>query len=113
MEPDRIRLARRHEEHVTVTEERLGSVAVENRPGVRHRNHAEGDPGSEIRFDDAGDNVDRRALRGEDEVDSNRPCHLSQTLHGCFNLTRSPDHQIGELVHDHDDVRKPVLVVVR
>src|SRR4051794_5367748 len=64
--------AERLEEHVALTEKRLGAALVEDHTRVRLRRHCERDPGRHVRLDHAGDHVDRRALRGEYEVDTDR-----------------------------------------
>src|SRR5437763_10904407 len=64
------RRARREEEHVAVAEELLRPLRVEDGARVHLRGHLIGDARGEIRLDHAGDHVDRRALRGHDEVDA-------------------------------------------
>ena len=78
MQADEARRGRRQEQHVARAEQLLGAVAVENRARVDLRRHAERDPRGQVGLDQAGDDVDRRPLRREDQVDADRARHLRQ-----------------------------------
>ena len=63
-----------------------------------------------------GDDVDRRPLGGENQVDADRPRHLRQPRDRLFDLVAGNHHQVGELVDQHDDRRQRadlVAVVVQ
>ena len=60
----------RHVERVAVAEQAVGADRVENRARIRTRGDLERDARREVRLDEAGDHVDRRALGGDDQVDA-------------------------------------------
>ena len=66
----RIAGARRHVQHVALPEQRLRAHLVEDRARVDLARDLERDARRDVRLDEAGDDVDRRALRGEHEVDA-------------------------------------------
>ncbi len=53
----------------------------------------------------AGDDVDRRTLRREHEMDADGACHLREAGDGLLDVGAVEHHQVGELVDDDDDVR--------
>ena len=61
-------------------------------------------PGREVRLDRAGDDIDRRPLRGHDQVDAAGPRHLRQALDAGLDLFARDHHQVGHLVDDHHDI---------
>ena len=89
-----------------LAEQLLGAVAVENRARVDLRRHAERDPRRQVRLDQAGDDVDRRPLRREDQVDADRARHLREPADRFLDLVAGDHHQVGELVDHHDDERQ-------
>ena len=93
-----------HVEHVALAEQLLGAHLAENGAAVDLRGHLEGDAGREVRLDGAGDDVDRRALRREDDVHAGGARHLRQALHRAFDVLAGDHHQVGHLVDDDDDV---------
>ena len=102
------RRGRRQEQHVALAEQLLGAVAVENRARVDLRRHAERDARRQVGLDQAGDDVHRRPLRREDQVDADRARHLRQAADRLFDLVAGHHHQVGELVdHDHDEGQRP------
>ena len=48
--------------------------------------HLEGDAAGEVGLDDAGDDVDRRPLGGDDQVDADGPGQLGQAADGVLDL---------------------------
>ena len=70
--------------------------------------HLEGDARRNVRLDEAGDHVDRRTLRGEDQVDAGRARLLREARDQLLDLLAGDHHQVGELVdHDHDAAAAP------
>ena len=57
-----------------------------------------------VGFDDAGDDIDARTLRGDDAMDARGARHLRDARDGHFNIGRRDQHQVGQLVDDDDDV---------
>ena len=68
--------------------------------------HLERDARREVGLDHAGDHVDRRALRGEHQVDADGARHLRQARDRLLDLGRRGEHEVGQLVDQHDDVRQ-------
>ncbi len=96
--------AARHIEHVALAQQLLAALFAQDGAAVDLRRDLEGDPGREVGLDGAGDDVHRRALRGHDKVDARRARHLGQTLDGAFDVLARDQHQVGHLVHDHDQI---------
>ena len=99
----RLRRVDREIEHVAAAEQAFRAAHVEDRARVDLRRHGERDARGNVRLDDAGDHVDRRPLRCDDQVDTGRARELRQTADQGFDFARRDEHQVGELVdHDHD-----------
>ena len=96
--------AARHVEHVALAEQLFGALLAQDGAAVDLRRDLEGDAGREVRLDRAGDDVDRRTLRGEDDVDAGGARHLREALHRAFDVLAGDHHQVGHLVDDDDDV---------
>ena len=77
---------------------------VEDGARVDLRRHLERDARREVRLDQAGDDVDRRPLRREDQVDADRARLLREARDRVLDVLRRHHHQVGELVDDDDDV---------
>ena len=82
---------------------------VEDRPRVDLGGHRERDPAREVGLDQAGHDVDRRPLRGEDHVDARGARLLGEPDDRVLDVLALAHHQVGELVDDDDDVRHPVF----
>ena len=85
---------------------RLGAALVEDHPRVDLRGDGERDPGRDVDLDRPGDDVGRRALGGEQQVDADRPGLLGQADDRVLDLGRGDHHQVGELVDHAEDVRQ-------
>ena len=102
VEPDASRRGRRQKQHVALAEQLLGAVGVENRARVDLRRHAERDARRQVGLDQSGDDVHRRALRRQDQMDADGARHLRQPADRFLDLVARDHHQVRELV-DHDD----------
>jgi hypothetical protein len=71
------------EQHVAVAQQFVGPHFVQHDAAVGAAGHLERDPGRQVRFDQAGDHVDGRFLRGQDQVDADRPALLGQRMMCC------------------------------
>ncbi len=87
-------------------------LRVDDGAGVDLGGEAEAHAGGDVGLDEAGDDVDRWALRGEDEVDADGAGHLGEAGDGFFDVGAVEHHEVGELVDDDDDVGERLLVVV-
>src|SRR5262249_23319338 len=65
-----------HVEHVALAEQLLGALLAQNRASVDFGGDLERDAGRKISLDRAGDDIDRRPLRGQDHVQAGRARHL-------------------------------------
>src|SRR5208282_1738481 len=101
MNPSR---AGRQVEHVAASEERFGAVGVENGARVNFSCDAERDPRGEVCLDQAGDDIHRRPLRGEHQMNADGSRHLRQPGDGLFHIVAIEHHQISQLVDDDDDL---------
>ncbi len=67
----------------------------------------EGDAAGDIGFDDAGDHVGARGLGCDDHVDTGGARFLRDACDGGFDVGWGGLHEVGQLVHDDDDVGHP------
>jgi len=93
-------------QHVALTDQPLGAGLVQDDPAVGERGDRERHPARNVRLDDPGDDIDRGALRGEHQVDADRPGHLGDAHHRIFDVTSCHHHQVVELVDDDEDERE-------
>ena len=97
--------AHREEEPVAHTDQLLGARLIQDDPGIGERRGGERQPRRDVGLDQTCHHVDGRPLRGQHEVDTSGTRLLGDTDDGVLHITRSGHHQIGELVHDGEDVR--------
>ena len=93
------------EEHVAVAEQPFRTALIEHDSAIGPAGHLEGDAGWQVALDQARDHVDRRLLRGEDQVDADGPALLGQPDDVLLDLLACRHHHVGDLVGDHHDVR--------
>ena len=96
--------ARPEEEHVAVAQELIGAHFIEHDAAVGAAGHLEGDSRREVRFDQPGDYVDGRFLRGQNQMDADRPALLGQADDVLFDFLGGGHHQVGHFVGDHHDI---------
>ena len=106
LDPLHLRGSRGPEQHVALAEQRLRPALVEDHPRVGLRGDGEGDPGRDVDLDRPGDDVGRRALGREHEVDAGRARLLGQADDRVLDLGRGDHHQVGELVDHAEHVRQ-------
>ncbi len=92
------------EQHVAVAQQGLGARLVEDGARVDLRGHLQRDPAGEVGLDEAGDDVDRRPLGGEDQVQAGGARLLGEARDRGLDVLGGDHHQVGELVDDDDDV---------
>src|SRR3974390_874350 len=93
-----------HVQHVALAEQLLSALLAQDGAAVDLRRNLEGDASREVRLDGTGDDIDRRALRGEDHMDTGGARHLRQALDGTFDILAGDHTQVGHLVDDHHQV---------
>ena len=99
---DRLRTAQI--EHITLTDQLLGTSTVEDGLRVNAGTHLEGDTGGEVGFDITGDDGRRRTLGGDDHMDTHGTGQLGDTGDRQLNLLAGGHNQITELIDDHHDI---------
>src|SRR5690606_2144230 len=101
-------------EHVAHAEQLFRALLAQNRARVDLRRHLEGDAGREVSLDRTGNDVDRRALGGHDDMDARGAGRLGDALYrGCYVLA-GDHHQVGHLVDDgHDPGHGLVVAFLR
>jgi hypothetical protein len=88
----------------------LGAHFAEDGAAVDFRGDLKRDTGREVRLDGAGDDVDRRTLGGENDVQAGGARHLREALHRAFDVLAGHHHQVGHFVDDDDDVGQRIEV---
>ena len=103
--PHRLALPRLEKEHVTLAEEGLRPILIEDRPAVHLGCDPECDPARKVGLDEAGDHIHRGPLRREDQVQTHRAGLLRQSGQRRLDVGLHRHHEIGQLVHDDHDER--------
>src|SRR5690606_8124116 len=93
-----------HVEHVAHAEQLFRALLAQNRARVDLRRHLEGDAGREVSLDRTGNDVDRRALGGHDDMDARGAGHLGEALYRAFYVLAGDHHQVGHFVDDDHDI---------
>ena len=107
------RLARalRRIEHIAAAKQLFRAARVKNGAAVDLAGYRKRDAAGDVRLDDAGDHVDRRALGRDDQMDTRRARQLRQAADGLFHLARGDHHQVCQLVDDDDDLAHLLFVL--
>ena len=98
------RSARRQVKHITLAEQTVGAVFVENHSTVDLRCNLECNPARNVRFDHAGNDICSRRLRGYDQMNTRSACHLSYARNRGLDIGWRRLHQIGQFIDNDDDV---------
>ncbi len=93
-----------HVEHVAHAEQLFTALLAQDRAAVDLGCHLERDAGREVGLDRAGDDVDRGALCGHDDVDAGGARHLGEPLDRAFDVLAGNHHEVGHFVDDDDDI---------
>ena len=103
LDPGRGKGARGQVEHVAPAQQLLAAVPVQNGPGIHVAGRLEGDPAGDVGLDQAGDDVHRRPLGRDDQVDARRPGQLGQPADVFLHILLADHHQVRQLVDDDHD----------
>ncbi|SAJ34031.1 Uncharacterised protein [Enterobacter cloacae] len=93
-------------EHITHPQQRLCTALVKDSTRVNFTRHGKRDTGRDVCLNKTGDNVYGRTLRCQHQVDARRTRFLCQTRNQLFHFLANGHHQVGELIHQHHDVRQ-------
>ena len=105
----RLGAARGQEQHVAGAQQTLGPGRVQDRPRVDPRGYLKGHRGREIGLDQAGNHIDRGRWSGQDEVNARGPTHLGQTGNRLLYLTANGQHEVGQLIDNHDQIGQTLV----
>src|SRR5690348_8633617 len=111
LHPEELALAGRQKQHVPVPEHGLGAVLIENRAAVDLGRDSKRDATREVCLDEAGDDVHRRTLGGEHQVNADGARLLRERGEGRFDLALYGEHQICQLVDDQHDIGEDAAAV--
>ena len=100
------------EEQVATADQLIGTGRVEDGARVNHRRYAEGYPHGEVGLDRTRDNVCRRALGGDNHVNTHGARLLCDAGDGHFDLAPGGHNQVAELVDNNNDVRHVFVSLV-
>ena len=95
----------RQEQGVALADQLLGARLVQDHAGVGDGGGGERHAGGHVGLDQAGDDVDGRALGGQHQVDAGGTGQLGDADDRVFDVARGHHHEVGEFVHDHQQVR--------
>ncbi len=96
----------RQKEHVAIAQQRLGTVGVDDRARVGLRGDLEGDARRKVRLDHPGEDVHRRPLGGDHQMDAGGARHLREAGDGDLHVAARHHHEVRQLVDDHHHVRQ-------
>ena len=86
---------------------------VEDGLRVDLRDDAEGNTGREVGLDGARDDVDRRTLRSDNQVDADGTSQLGDTGYRGFHLTACGHDEVGKLIDDQHNVGQETVTFSR
>ena len=91
-------------DHIAIAQQTFGALAVQDSLAVDGRSCLESDAARDIGLDVTGDDLDRRALRRQNQVDAGCTRKLCQALDARFHFLAADHHQIRHLIDDNQDV---------
>ena len=95
--------ARPEKQHISIAQQFLGAHLVENDSAIRSTCDLERKSRGQVGLDQAGDDVHRRLLRGENQVDPDSSALLRQANNMLFHFLSRCHHQVGNFVSHNDD----------
>ena len=101
-----------HKEHVAAAQEPIRTGYIQNDATVGLAGNGKGNARREVGLNQTRNYVNRRALRGNNQVDAHGAGHLRQPADMFFHFLRRRHHQIGHFVHNHDDIGQRLFVAL-
>ena len=101
------------EKHVPLADQLLCAASVQNGARVNFGRDFEGNSGREVGLDDTRNDVDRRTLRGNDQVNTDGARQLGQTCNRRFHLLAGRHNEVGKLVDDQNNVGEVAVAFFR
>ena len=100
------------EQHVTASDELLGSRAVDDDLTVDALGNGKGDAPREVTLNQTRDDLGRRALGGDNHVDTHCTRFLSNAHQRRFHLLASGHDHVAELVDNAHDIRHILIFLL-
>ena len=97
-------------EHITFTDELVGTFGIEHGTAVHNGLCAEGDTCRDIGFDSTRNYLDIRTLRSKNHVHSDGTRFLCETLNRPLDFLAGLHNEIAVLVDDDDEIRHIAVV---
>ncbi len=91
----------------------LCAASVQNGTRVNFGRDFKGNSGREVGLDDTGNDIDRRTLRSNDQVNTNGARQLGQTRNRRFHLLAGGHNEVGKLVDDQNNVGEVAVAFFR
>ncbi len=102
-------LPQRVVEHIPLAHQLLRAGGVQNDAGLQAGGDGKGDAAGDVRLHEARDHVRGGPLRGDNQVHTGGAPHLCHAADGLLHLLGRHQHEVGQLVNDHHDLRHGVL----
>ena len=102
----RLRNSLREEEHISFSEQFFRTDTVQNGPRVNARGDRKRDARRDIRLDEAGNDIDTRALGCDNKMHTGCTRKLCDAANSLLHLVFRDHHEIGQLIDDDDKLRQ-------
>ena len=106
LNPHGFRIADRIKEHIALAQQLFRSVHINDGSGIGTGGHIKGNPARYIGFNQAGDNINRRPLGRNNQMQPGRSGHLRQPANRILNFIGSYHHQIRQLINNNHNLRE-------
>ena len=83
---------------------------IEDHAGVGEARNRKGETRGHVGLDHAGDDIDRRPLGGDHQVNADRTGHLGDSGDRLFDIARRDHHEVGEFVDDDEHERQALVL---
>ena len=83
---------------------------IQDHAGVGEARNRKGETRRNVGLNHAGDDIDRRSLGGDHQVDTDRTGHLGDSGDRLFDITRCDHHEVGELIDDDKHERQALVL---
>ena len=113
LNPPGLALSQGRIEHIALAHQLFRAGGVQNDPGLHGAGHGEGNARGNVGLHEAGDDVRRGTLGGDDQVDARSTSHLRHTADGLLHFLGRHQHEVGQLIDDHHNLRQGLAILHR
>ena len=106
MQALKLRGSGRQKQHVAFTEKLIGTHSIQNGARIYSGSNLIRHTCGEIGLDDSRQDIHRRTLRGNDQMNACGPCHLRQPGQRVFHTFGCDHHKVGQLIDQDNNVRE-------